>query len=116
MNLRKPSMTKRLHRTQILLRPEQHAALARLAEGQSSISELVRQIIQEYLDSHSESVRWHARTMALERARKVREAILKDRGGKPIELDVAAMIHQMREERDAQLLSSLPENHHEDRD
>ncbi|MBC7238511.1 MAG: hypothetical protein H5T71_00205 [Chloroflexi bacterium] len=35
--------------------------------------------------------------------RKLREAILADRGGKPIDVDIAAFIDQMRQERNEEL-------------
>jgi len=35
--------------------------------------------------------------------RKLREAILADRGGKPIDVDIAAFINRMRQERDEEL-------------
>lgn len=42
------------HRTQILLKPEQHAALAKIAaEEQRSISEIYREITAAYLARHS---------------------------------------------------------------
>ena len=37
--------------------------------------------------------------------RALREAILADRGGKPLEVDLAALIKQMRKERDEKLSS-----------
>ena len=43
----------------------------------------------------------------LERIHEHREAILKERGGKPIDIDVVELINQMREERDAQILRAI---------
>lgn len=103
-------MTQRLHRTQILLEPEQHRALARIAgkEGRS-ISDVVREMLRQQLEQRkqAEDADLQKYLEGLERIREHREAILKERGGKPIDIDVVELINQMREERDAQILRAI---------
>lgn len=109
-------MAERMHRTQILLEPEQHEILSVLAKKeQRSISEIIRGILRHYLSDRSEEVRWERRSKALERIRQVRVAIQKERDGTPISLDVVAMIHEMRQQRAEQLISPLTEGSDEDR-
>jgi len=106
-----------MHRTQILIEPEQHEALSDLAkEEQKSISEVVREILREYFEKRSEEARWRNRDKTLRRAQKVRNSILEERDGKPIGLDIVAVMDAMREERDMCLLSALGENDNENRD
>jgi hypothetical protein len=103
-------MAERLYRTQILLEPEQYRALAAIAQGEKrSISAVVREMIQERLDRRKtfENAAARQRLEALERIREHREAILVERGGQPIELDVVGLINQMREERDEHSLAII---------
>lgn len=99
-------MTTRMHRTQILLEPEQHQALTEIARReQRSLSDVVREMLHEQLKQHRQdavAVR-KRRLEALERIRRHRQAILDRRGGKPLEIDVVELIDQMRDERDAEL-------------
>jgi predicted CopG family antitoxin len=93
-----------MHRTQILLEPEQHKALAEIAYSEGrSISEVVREIIRQRLEERQKEINADVkrRLEALERIRDFRNRILARRGGKPIDIDVVEMINQMREERDA---------------
>jgi hypothetical protein len=103
-------MPTRLHRTQILLEPEQHSKLAEIARREGrSISDVVRTMLDQQLqqrDQDVEAIRTR-RLAALERIREHKEAILKTRGGKPLDLDVPEMINQMREERDAEIWATL---------
>jgi plasmid stability protein len=93
-----------LHRAQILLSEEQHQALATQAalEGRS-ISDLTREIIARYL-AEREETRRQSQLETLDRARKLRQQIREEHGGQPLAIDVTDMIHQMREERDEQIL------------
>ncbi len=110
-------MSERMHRTQILIEPEQHKALSDLAEAErKSISELIREIIRKHLDNQSGEVRWRNRDKTLQRARKLRNSILDERDGKPIDLDMIALMGEIREARDVSLLSALGENDDENRD
>ena len=94
-------MQERLHRTQLLLEPEQHEALAEIArrEGQS-ISKVVREMIAEQLERRQRATGAELKRQleALEQIHQHREAILARRGGVPI--DVAGLIDQMSEEQD----------------
>jgi predicted CopG family antitoxin len=103
-------VAERMHRTQILLEPEQHRALAELARSEGrSVSELVREIIRQRLAERERKIDADVkrRLEALERIRGHREAILARRGGQPLEIDVVEMINQMREERHARSLAIL---------
>ena len=103
-------MAERLYRTQILLEPEQHRALAEIAEREGrSVSDVVREMIRRQLEQKEQSAEatTKRRLEALERIREHREAILQERGGKPIDIDFVEVINQMREERDAQILRAI---------
>ena len=93
-------MAERLYRAQILLEPEQHRALAEIANRQGrSISEVVREMIAAQLQERAQGAR-AKRLEALERIRQHRAVILARRGGKPLEVDVTEIITEAREERD----------------
>jgi len=96
------------YRAQILLEPEQHKTLAKIAAREKrSISDVVREAVAEYVVTRTkESVR-ERRLKGLEEIRKLREKILSERGGKPIDVDVVELIRQMREERDNELLARM---------
>ena len=108
-------MATRLHRTQILLEPEQHSKLAEIARREGrSISDVVRTMLEQQLQQRDQDVEAqdveairNRRLAALERIREHKEAILKARGGKPLDLDVPEIINQMREERDAEIWATL---------
>src|SRR5438309_9826898 len=105
---RRWEMAERLHRTQILLEPEQHRALTAIAQGEGrSVSDLVREIVAQQLEQLKNAINADQKRHleALERIRAFREAILAERGGQPIDIDVVEMINQMREERDARNLA-----------
>jgi hypothetical protein len=108
-------MADRMHRTQILIEPEQHAKLTNLAREQNrSVSEIIREVVGQYLADRAEVVRWHGRLQGLERARKLRKAIREERGGKPIDLNLINELGEIRQQRDADLL--LQDKDDEDRD
>ncbi len=96
------------YRAQILLEPEQHKTLAEIAAREKrSVSDVVREAVAEYVTTHTkESIR-ERRLRGLEEINKFREKILSERGGKPIDIDVVELIHQMREERDNELLTAV---------
>jgi predicted CopG family antitoxin len=103
-------MAERTYRTQILLEPAQHEELAELARSEGrSVSDLVREIIRERLEQRKREGRAvrERRLEALERIREHRDAILAERGGRPIDIDVVELINQMREERDAHNLAII---------
>ncbi len=97
----------RLHRTQLLLEPDQHRALAEIAaQERRSISDVVRGIIREKLaaqDQDLETRRRRGRAL-IERVRRLREQILDDRGGKPIETDFLQELDDAREERTRRII------------
>lgn len=95
------------YRTHLLLDIDQHKLLAQLAKREGrSISELAREIVREGIEQRQRlfAVEKQRRLQALEKARQVREAILKERGGVPLEVNFAALITELREERDGQIL------------
>jgi CheY-like chemotaxis protein len=103
-------MTTRMHRTQILLEPEQHQALTEIARReQRSLSDVVREMLQAQLKQRRQdatAVR-KRRLEALERIRRHRQAILDRRGRRPLEIDVVELINQIRDERDAELTGPI---------
>jgi len=69
-------MAQRMHRAQILLYPEQHRALSELAlEEDRSISDVVRDILQQYLEERSHAARLQRERQALDDLRQIRERI-----------------------------------------
>jgi predicted DNA-binding protein len=103
-------MAERMHRTQILLEPEQHQALAEIARSEGrSVSEIVREIIRQRFAEREREIDADVkrRLEALDRIRAHRESILARRGGKTLEIDVVEMITQMREERHAENLAII---------
>lgn len=103
-------MAERLQRTQILLEPRQHEALKEMARSEKrSLSEMVRILVQREMELRSQVANevLRQRLDALERVARHREAILERRRGRPIDVDVAAEIHRMRDERDDELLARI---------
>lgn len=74
------------------------------AENAISISEYLGRILEESIPAQDTGrARGHPVTHeAIERLREIREAIMRDRNGKPFE-DSTEMIRQMREERSREL-------------
>ena len=67
-------MPERLYRTQILLQPEQHAALSEIARLESrSISEVVREILRDYLAKRDAELQLNREMAALGHLRQIRE-------------------------------------------
>jgi predicted CopG family antitoxin len=98
-------MTNRMHRTQILIEPDQHKALTNIARKQKrSVSEIIREILGQYLERRSEDVRWQGRMPVLERARELRKAIYEERDGRPIDLDLVEELRKIRQKRDSDIL------------
>lgn len=103
-------MRERLRRTQLLLEPAQHRALADIAQDEGrSISEVVREMIDQQLESRAQATNANIQRQleVLDRIRRQREAILAERGGKPLEVDVVDLIHAAREERSEQIIASI---------
>lgn len=100
-------MANPLHRTQILLREEQHEELSTLAARRGiSLSELIRNLVDTELQIEEEQLRARSdrklRALA-EVASHARDA-LRNRGGKPLEVDLAALIEESREQRDDEIV------------
>ncbi|MFZ5909693.1 MAG: ribbon-helix-helix protein, CopG family [Chloroflexota bacterium] len=96
------------YRAQILLEPEQHKQLAEIAKRENrSVSDVVREAVAEYVTAQTQDSVCERRLKALETIREHRQAILRERGGKPIEIDMVELIHQMREERDSELRAAI---------
>ena len=84
------------YRAQILLEPEQHAALAEAAEREKrSISEIVREIVGEWLNQQDDRRLWEQRRDALEYLTQIREGIQRQYGVFP-----GNLIEEARAERD----------------
>ena len=93
------------YRAQILLEPEQQKTLAEIAARENrSVSDVVREAVAEYVAAKTQQEVSQRRRRALEKADRLREKILRDRGGKPIEMDFVALMNQMRDERTHELL------------
>ena len=98
----------KMHRAQILLDPEQHSTLAQIARREgSSISEIVRTAVQEWLAGREDDELLRQRLEGIEVIRKHRKALLAQRGGQPLEIDVDRLIDQMRAERGDELLAGV---------
>jgi metal-responsive CopG/Arc/MetJ family transcriptional regulator len=97
----------KMHRAQILLESDQHQKLAEIAQHEgTSISEIVRTAVQEWLDERKDDEILRHRLEALELIDQHRQAILARRKGKPLEIDLTATIEQVRGERDNELIDS----------
>jgi hypothetical protein len=97
----------KMHRAQILLNPEQHDALAEIARREgTSISEIVRTAVASWLEERQQDERTRKKPEALDTIREHRQALLDQHKGQPLNIDLANLIEQMREERDHELLAS----------
>lgn len=96
-------MAGRLHRTQILLEPDQHRALANIARREGrSISDVVREMVRQQLQERTElqAAELRRQLEALERIREHRRQVLAQRNGRALDVDVLSLIHEMRGKRD----------------
>jgi predicted DNA-binding protein len=81
--------------------------LAQIAEREGrSVSDVTREIVQAYIEQRQQlyAVEQKRRLQALEKARQVREAILASHGGKVLNLDIPALMDELRNDRDDQIL------------
>lgn len=70
-----------LHRAQLLLEPEQHAALARIAEREGrSISNLVREIVGQHLAQRDDEARKLTALQAIEELTQMRTMLREQHG------------------------------------
>jgi len=97
---------RKMHRAQILIDPEQHQALAEIAQQEgTSISEIVRHAVRHWLaERHADQV-LRRQMDALEEINRNRQLILDRRDGKALEHDLDELIEQMQEERDGELIT-----------
>ena len=84
------------YRAQILLEPQQHAALAEAAQREKrSISDLVREIVSQWLERRDDQQLWDRRMDALDRLTELRERIQQQYG-----VYEGNLIEEARDERD----------------
>lgn len=71
------------------------------------MSDLTREIVQEGIEQRQElyAQEKNQRLWALERARQVRQAILAERKGTPLSVDIPGLIEELREDPDDHILS-----------
>jgi Arc/MetJ-type ribon-helix-helix transcriptional regulator len=87
------------YRAQILLEPEQQQSLAKLAEEQGrSVSEVVRQAVQEFLDADLRGTHKRRQHEALLRLDVLREELRSRHGILSVDL-----LQEVRDERDADM-------------
>lgn len=74
-------MQERLYRTQILLEPEQQRSLADIAQQQKrSISDLIRQIIRDWLDKRDQESMQANRLHAMDEIHQLRLIVMETHG------------------------------------
>lgn len=96
-------MAERMHRAQILLPPEQHKAIRKIAlEENRSISDVVRDLVQQYLDERSRTARLQNELDALNTLRRIREQAEQRYGGF-YPGDILAEVRAEREEQIARV-------------
>ena len=84
-----------------------HAKLQNIAESeQRSLSDVVREAVDVYLDDRSTASRRERGARALERASELRGRISERRGGKPLAVDVPEILKELREDRDQQVVKA----------
>jgi hypothetical protein len=90
-----------LRRAQLLLDKEQHAKLGEMArESGRSMSEVVRQIMDEHIARLSEDKATQTALIALDELAQIRQTIEKRHGTLP-----GSLLESLREERDSELTS-----------
>jgi predicted CopG family antitoxin len=104
-------MAERLHRTGVLLESEDYERLTSLARSEGrSLSAVLREIVHDALRPREGRRSPEERQVLLEQLadlKRHREEILAERGGKPLELDMAELIRAGREERDEEILAAI---------
>ena len=85
-----------LYRAQILLEPEQHQALAQLARDEGrSLSDLVREIVQQHLARQEQQARLQQEKEAIHALTQIRERLQAQYGSYPTH-----WLEEVRAERD----------------
>jgi hypothetical protein len=98
-----------LHRTQVLLEPHQHRALAEIARQEGrSLSDVLREMVDQQLDARRQqrAATLRRRLAVIEAIVEHRRAILDDLGGRPLDLDPAQLVSQLRAERDGDVFDA----------
>jgi Arc/MetJ-type ribon-helix-helix transcriptional regulator len=87
------------YRAQILLEPEQHEALVEVARRENrSISEVVREILSEWLSEQENNILWQKRREALKGLARMRLKIQEEHG-----IYAGNIMDEVRTERDEDL-------------
>ena len=100
-------MAETLYRTEILLEPAQHQALAEIAQREGrTISDIAREMIGEKLAERqpAQPAEKDKYLALLDRLSREWQQAYTERGGREPEFDIVEEINRMREERDAELL------------
>ena len=102
-------MSNRMHRTQILLEPEQHALLTQFAQNEGrSLSDIVREMLNAQIalrQREADTLR-QQRLETLQRIELHRQQILARRNHQPLPLQTQDLLDTLREERDEQYCAS----------
>jgi predicted DNA-binding protein len=86
-----------LYRAQLLLEPEQHEALAEIAQQEGrSVSDVVREIVRQHLLERDQGVRKQRERQAVERLAQIREGLREEHG--VYQGDLLAEVRAEREE------------------
>jgi metal-responsive CopG/Arc/MetJ family transcriptional regulator len=97
----------KMHRAQILLEPDQHRQIAEIAEHENtSISELVRQAVHQFLSERNEREALNRQLSALHEIAQHHQAILSRRGGSPLDFNSTDLVERIRNERDQEIYHS----------
>jgi len=100
-------MTENLKRVQMLIREEQGAALAEIARAEGcSVAEVTRRALDLGLKELKVEDEFTRRARAMKKAEELRAA-MRQRRGKPLNIDIVEDLRQMREERIEQLTRFL---------
>jgi hypothetical protein len=93
-------MMSTLYRAQLLLESDQHEALAEIAQQEGrSISDLVREIVQQHLNERDEKARNQRELQALERLTQIRARLKEEHG-----IYQGDLLAEMRAEREEEMV------------
>lgn len=95
-----------LHRTQVLLEPEQHRELTRIARlERKSLSEVIREVVQRELERRQadNGARWDRRTRVVDEAWARYERDVAENGPAP-KIETVPLLEDLRAEQDAKNL------------
>ncbi len=96
-----------LHRTQILLEPDQHRALIEISRREGrSVSDLIREIVRAELEHRTvDAAARKARQDALMAELRAQwDRVMAERQGRPAPIDTVELIHEMWDDRDDAVL------------